>query len=169
VVLAVDTSDEEHQKALLIAKDCIAMLPFLAAGSGNAEEATWENSTLRPWLNGEFYNAAFTAEQQAIILDTQISIPPNSESNAEDKSQTTDKVFLLTEAQCRQYFADDEAMDAQYNGESVSWWTLTPGNDLSGRVCTYGDGGGGLYMTGNQVTTADGCGVRPAIWIDITA
>jgi hypothetical protein len=76
-------------------------------------------------------------------------------------------VFLLTEAQCRQYFADDGAMVAQYNGENVSWWTLTPGNDLSGRVCTYGDGGGGLYMTGNQVTTADGCGVRPAIWIDI--
>jgi hypothetical protein len=30
-----------------------------------------------------------------------ISIPPNPESNAEDKSQTTDKVFPLTEAQCR--------------------------------------------------------------------
>jgi hypothetical protein len=40
VALAVDTSDKEHPKALLIAKDCIAMLPFLAAGSGNVEEAT---------------------------------------------------------------------------------------------------------------------------------
>jgi len=90
------------------------------------------------------------------------------ESYTVEFKENPDKVFLLTEAQCRQYFADDEAMVAQYNGESVSWWTLTPGNDLSGRVCTYGDGGGGLYMTGNQVTTAEGCGVRPAIWIDIT-
>jgi hypothetical protein len=37
---------------------------------------------------------------------------------------------------------------------------------LSGRVCTYSDGGG-LYMTGNQVDTKGG-GVRPAIWIDIS-
>ncbi|MDR1464296.1 MAG: DUF6273 domain-containing protein [Oscillospiraceae bacterium] len=161
--LAVDLT---AKKALLITKDCVAMMPFLTEGSGNPAETTWENSTIRTWLNSDFYSAAFTDAQKAKILDTAISTPPNSESKAEDTSKTTDKVFFLSEAECRQYFANDEAMNTKYGGEDVAWWTRTPGNDLSGRVCTYS--GGGLYMTGNSVVTPDGVGVRPAIWVDIT-
>jgi hypothetical protein len=162
--LAVDTSDKEHQRALLISKDGVALMPF---NTLEGEEITWEKATLRTWLNGEFYNAAFTDEQKAKILETDISTTANAESGAVDTSKTKDKVFILSADECKQYFANDEAMAASYGGEDVAWWTRTPGNDLTGRVCTYADGGG-LYMTGNQNHTADGAAVRPAIWVDIT-
>jgi hypothetical protein len=158
--LAVDLN---NNKALLIAKNCIATMPFLQEGEGDVNAATWENSTIRPWLNGTFYNAAFNAEQKARVIETAITIPANSENGVRDASQTADRVFLLNAAQCRQYFASDASMIATFNGENVSWWTLTPGNDLSGRVCTYSDGG--LYMTGNYVISPNP-GVRPAIWVD---
>jgi predicted small lipoprotein YifL len=163
--LAVDTSDKEHQRALLISKDGLVLMPFNPV---EGEEITWEKATLRIWLNGEFYNAAFTDEQKARILETDISTPANAESGAVDTSKTKDKVFILSADECKQYFANDEAMAASYSGEDVAWWTRTPGNDLSGRVCTYAIGGG-LYMTGNQNHTADGAAVRPAIWVDITS
>ena len=162
--LAVDTSDKEHQIALLISKDGLALMPFNPV---EGEEITWEKATLRIWLNGEFYNTAFTDEQKAKILETDISTPANAESGAVDTSKTKDKIFILSADECKQYFANDEAMAASYGGEDVAWWTRTPGNDLSGRVCTYASGGG-LYMTGNQNHTADGAAVRPAIWVDIT-
>lgn len=33
------------------------------------ESVTWETSTLQKWLNGEFYNTAFTAEEQEAVLE----------------------------------------------------------------------------------------------------
>ncbi len=49
------------------------------------EEVTWENSDVRTWLNGEFFNRAFTSGEQADVIET------DTENN------TADKVFLLSE------------------------------------------------------------------------
>ena len=90
--LAVDT---EAKKALLIANDVTAYWAFNDAPA----EVTWETCTLRSWLNNEFYNAAFTDEQKAIILDSSIENPANPESGVGAGANTTDKVFLLSYAE----------------------------------------------------------------------
>ena len=57
---------EADGKTLLLAKDCLASLPW-----HNAHMAvTWDKSDLRAWLNGEFLQTAFTAEEQGRILLT---------------------------------------------------------------------------------------------------
>ena len=72
-VLAVDTKNE---KALLITKDCIGYVRF--HDTQPPEDLTWETSTLRAWLAGEFADAAFSNAEKADILTVVNSNPPNS-------------------------------------------------------------------------------------------
>lgn len=52
-------------KTLLISKHILDCQPFAAS----KENVTWENSSIRAWLNGDFLAAAFSpAEQAAIVL-----------------------------------------------------------------------------------------------------
>ena len=61
-------------------------------------EYTWANnykdSTIRQWLNQDFYNTAFTAEQRANIATTLLE--NNATDSAYDSSATNDKIFLLS-------------------------------------------------------------------------
>ena len=90
----------------------------------------WKNSEIRKWLNGDFYNKAFTDQEKKSI----------NLSNLSDVG-TTDNVFLLSgdwngNGEANEYFADDEARKckateyAVENGAYVdddtgcSWWWL---------------------------------------------
>lgn len=60
----------------------------------------WENSTVRGWLNGSFYDAAFGEEEKKAIVDTALD-NKNSAKNPENtfaaaQHSTTDKIFLLS-------------------------------------------------------------------------
>ena len=52
----------------------------------------WSTSSIRKWLNDEFYNTAFSDEQKSIVLNTYIET--NFPIYGEEK--TNDKVFLLS-------------------------------------------------------------------------
>jgi hypothetical protein len=54
---------------------------------------TWQDCDLRCWLNGDFYNAAFNADEQALIQTTHCT------DNGEGSPDTDDKVFLLSIAE----------------------------------------------------------------------
>ena len=46
-------------------------------------ETTWENCSLRVWLNNEFLNDAFTGEEQDAIMTTEVINDDNPENRAE--------------------------------------------------------------------------------------
>ncbi len=55
----------------------------------------WETSSLRTWLNDDFYNTAFTDEEKAKINTTELT--NNAAKNATyNGSKTSDKVFILS-------------------------------------------------------------------------
>ena len=59
------------------------------------EDVTWENCTLRSWLNTDFYNTVFSDEEKSIIKRSKISndkIPEYENDNYE----TYDNVFILS-------------------------------------------------------------------------
>ncbi|MEY8431181.1 DUF6273 domain-containing protein [Lachnospiraceae bacterium 48-42] len=58
--------------------------------SEQTESVTWENSTVRSWLNGDFFNRAFSQEEQSAVIDTNVT-------NGEGENNTTDKIFLMSE------------------------------------------------------------------------
>ena len=56
---------------VLVSKRVLDAQPFNA----KAGPVTWETSTLRSWLNGDFFNEAFSENEQQIIKDNSIKIP----------------------------------------------------------------------------------------------
>lgn len=55
----------------------------------------WASSSLRSWLNNDFYNTAFSGEEKALIV-TSDNKNPSTSTSACDSQDTTDKVFLLS-------------------------------------------------------------------------
>ena len=58
----------------------------------------WKNSEIRKWLNGDFYNKAFSEDEKKFI----------NFSNLSDVD-TTDNVFLLSKKEAEKYFANNTA------------------------------------------------------------
>ena len=93
------------------------------------ESVTWENSTMRSWLNGyvasentggdsstdytsdNFIGAAFSEKEQESIAETTVVNDDNPDYSTEGGNNTTDKIFLLSIAEARSssYFADNSS------------------------------------------------------------
>ena len=57
--------DKKDGEILLLSEYGLDILPFDDSGSGSI---IWENSSIRNWLNNEFYNSTFSKEEQENIL-----------------------------------------------------------------------------------------------------
>jgi len=76
--------------------------------------ATWETSSLRAWLNGEFLSTAFTEREREFVARTHVSTPGNFDDYIEvgeakkadnpDGNDTEDSVFLLSYEEAERYF-----------------------------------------------------------------
>ena len=56
-------------KALAISRYALDAKPF----NDSYINVTWKRSTVRKWLNGEFYNSAFNSSEKAVITNIQNS------------------------------------------------------------------------------------------------
>lgn len=163
----------DGSKALLISKYALDCQRYNTSG----RDVTWETCTLRRWLNGSFINSAFSAEEQKQILHTTVTADRNPSSNTDPGNNTTDKVFLLSRAECSQYlvlcdarscegtaycFAQGAAQQDVYGG--CRWWLRSPA-DYSGCVICVNDNG--TYASAGCLTFSDGITVRPALWINL--
>lgn len=138
------------------------------------EAVTWETCSLREWLNDEFYEAAFSTEEKAMIADTELTNADNPYRNTEGGNDTIDKVFLLSYKEFEpQAFAYDLCLPTVY-GEmqgiyvdtkwitQCDWWLRTVG--INEESATYGAKDGG--SSGGYGVNYDGAAVRPCINIE---
>ncbi len=68
---------------------------------------TWETCTLRAWLNGEFLDSAFDADEQLLIPTTHVTADPNPDFDVDPGEDTEDKLFLLSIPEAEAYFHPD--------------------------------------------------------------
>lgn len=68
------------------------------------EDMTWETSYLRQWLNSEFLDRAFTANEQSLIRITKLSNPDNAKEGTEGGNSTQDRVFCLSMEEILAYY-----------------------------------------------------------------
>lgn len=143
---------KEKNRALVISRCGIDARPF----DGRLND--WGKSEIRSWLNGEFYNSAFTADEKALV-----------------KSFNEDYVFLLSKEEAEKYFSDDDARMCRPDAYAMSkgayadddgygwWWLRSPdpdyGNFAYGVNCD-----GDIYLC--SVHSGSGF-VRPALWISL--
>lgn len=142
-------------------------------------EVTWETSSLRSWLNGEFYNSCFSDEEKSRILSVTNTNPDNEYFSVDGGSDTVDKVFCMSIEEAEKYFsnkkssengvmvyADRAAKPTEYIREEIGaplWWLRTPGMTY-GKTASYVDDKGFICDVG-EIVGNKGFGVRPMIEI----
>lgn len=133
------------------------------------EHDTWDNSSLRSWLNGEFLQEAFTEEEQQQILLSEVTPDRNSKyPNRNQGEATHDRLFLLSLQEAKACFGDDLSPEADSSRlvmaittHRSNWWLRTAG--APGCAC-FGIGKG-FNQIGDKVAQYGYSGVRPAMWI----
>lgn len=166
--------DIRDDKALVISKDALAVLPF----NSEITETTWENSTLRTWLNSVFLNYAFSPIQQQMILKETVKADKNPQAYTDQGHSTYDKVFLLSVEEAEKYFSSAgertcyPSENAKKQGAYVSqngcawWWLRSSGVSRLYAAVVQGEG---VISSGDQVVSKTVIAVRPAMWISLTS
>ena len=172
--------DVQEGKSLLISRYGLDVIPY----NREYTESTWENCTLRSWLNDTFLNGAFTDKEKAAILPTQVDNSGNQGYLGwglyEGKS-TEDLVFLLSYQEAfRVYFPEKQErmcaptsyaivkgaitnINDKTDGRAAGPWLLrSPGFS---RYTAAGVDTSGARTSFN-VDASDGC-IRPVLWIDL--
>lgn len=142
-------------------------------------DITWENCALRKWLNNDFINTAFSANEKAIISAVTVSADKNPEYNSNPGNTTQDQVFLLSVNEANKYFSSDSAKQCKptdyavangayvdSNNNNCQWWLRSPGGHCDHAACVKIDGDVNKYGYSVYI---DDCAVRPALWIDLNA
>ena len=163
-------------RALLISKYALDCKPY----NTSEAEVTWESCTLRKWLNEDFFNAAFSDGEKAMIPTVTVSADENPDYDTDPGNVTQDKIFLLSITEANRYFKTDEermcvpTAYAKANGVRASntytkgghpcceWWLRSP--DFDQNVAASVDFDGDTADVGDLVHNGF-VGVRPALWI----
>ncbi|MCR5704930.1 MAG: DUF6273 domain-containing protein [Eubacterium sp.] len=80
-------------------------------------DTTWETSSLRNWLNTDFYDAAFNAEEKDAIKNTLVKSNPHAMTQVVYGNDTTDKIYLMDTQDCvnAAYGFSDNLMNMDLN------------------------------------------------------
>lgn len=162
----------DETNALLISEYGLDNKPF----NEEQENTTWEYCTLRKWLNDDFYNEAFTEEEQGQIVT---AIHPVDGVPDEYANVTEDKVFLLTVNEAKKYFYNDDdriLIPTQavknrvgywgfYDYERCSWWLRSSSWLRLDFAATVNNTG--ATLSGGVNVWHSGLVVRPVIWVSI--
>lgn len=179
----------DGNKALLISRYGLDAQRY----NKDTTSVTWETCTLRTWLNGTFYNKAFSSAEQAAILTTNVDNSKNqcySGWSTSGGNNTQDKVFLLSYAEANKYFGvtyDNSsntksrvaptayaiaqgAWTSSSNKTADStdagwWWLRSPGYYQDCAALVYYDGSLFGFFSVNDASGS----VRPALWVNIEA
>ena len=183
--------DKATGNAVVLSKDIIDSQQYYSySGTRTIDGKTvypnnYEHSDIRVWLNGTFYDGAFTDADKNVIIGTTLDNSAYDEEYSQyDSNSTTDKVWLLSydEAHNSEYGFNAEYWSYSYtrmalcttyalsqgatgsNGYSY-WWLRSAGRDDNCACLVCFDGSvsdlGGTYNTD--------FGVRPALTINLLA
>ena len=147
----------ENDTAILLCEDILVSMPFHDVTKGASD---WENCTLRKWLNGEFFDTAFSDGEKACIVRSEILARKNPKYKTPAGFNTQDMVFLMDTMELRTYMVKEIA-DISSKNRNISWWLRTPGfsQNFAANV------GWRVHYGGFHVD--EKAGVRPAIRIRI--
>lgn len=135
---------------------------------------TWEECSLRHWLNNDFYNIAFDENEKKQIQE--VTVVTEDYDGVDAGENTIDKVYVLSYEELNKYFETDQdrlckptkyvKKYAYVNPETGGcWWLLrTPGPDNTLVLSVNSDGS--IDSNGGKVNSPRGT-VRPVMWIEM--
>ena len=161
------------REALLISRYALDIIPYHT----ELTDITWENSSLREWLNEEFRKKAFTYNDQTIIIWTDVD---NSDAQGNSSWKTTggnnsrDRIFLLSCSEANDYLAKIRGEEictptkyAAAKGEKIrnlksGWWLRSPGYRQN--YAAYVDTDGSIHNTHVNYMKMY---IRPVLWLNL--
>lgn len=159
-------------QALLLSRYGIDARPF----HGTHQDIVWEMCDLRAWLNGEFWERAFSEKEKKLIMVTRLETPGSAAQGTTGGDVTADRIFCLSAAEVKEWlrnkawriceptpYARSRGCRAGLNGASF-WWLRNPGG-LQNKAAGVGETGA-LSSGGNYADYA-GAVVRPAMRITV--
>ena len=174
----------KDNKALLLADKGLDTIPY----DLKYAYVTWETSSVRQWLNTDFYNAAFNGSEKSRIAIAVLKNPDNPKNGTSGGGDTSDRIFLLSLDEVRWYFNQDgteriSRIPYAVNGgilkatpyavkkgtwvssdelQSSWWWLRSPGmfQDWASTVLHNG-----MLDFGGFPNYEKGGTVRPALWV----
>ena len=174
--------DVKDGKAMLLSKYILDAKPF----NEELNDHVWGTSSIRKWLNDEFMNDAFTDDEQAAIIVTEVDNRTLQNENwYNGADDTLDLVFLLSYFEATKYnvtstqslngpseYAEPKVelyQDTRNDGIIKAngdyflayWWLRTPAS--WNRLCVCRPSGNSDY--GEYRISS--LGIRPAMWVDL--
>jgi len=146
-------------KALLLSEDILENRAYHSAQT----DITWENSTVRAYLNGDFYKQ-FSSKERAVITSSNVINSDNSQHGTIGGNSTFDNILLLSLSEVNQFFGNNADRASKNSGQPGWWWLRSPGG--RGVYAAIVDKDGKISDGGNMVDNASG-GIRPALWIKL--
>jgi predicted small lipoprotein YifL len=177
--------DIQDEKALVLSEDVLLFRAYQPITTGVAFPK-WEDSDMREFLNGVFYNERFTANERKRIVEQKIENKNNQWYDTESGGDTVDRLFLLSLEEVVKYFGDSGQLDNQplvnnmyvtkiddvyndlriaYRGGNPERWLLRSPGIVASAVASVRHNGW-IEMGSSSVGWA--AGVRPAMWLDIS-
>ncbi len=159
IVLSAD-----NERALLLSEKCLEKQPFNHPDLYSAgEDYKWENCILRNRMTGDMYSALFNESEASRIQADQ---------------ETGDRIFLLSLDEYNMYYpvirageyteyAARQDSPGEYTELSDAWWLRTMKEKNSPYYVSNNDAESPL--NDETVDVRQSSGIRPAIWVDISA
>ena len=143
--------ENNGETALLVSRYALDCKPY----NEKREATTWETCTLRGWLNNEFFDKAFSAEEKQFILQSDVSADKNPKYDTNPGNATKDNVFLLSIVEANKFFKNDDARkcaptdyaiqqgaytsdSSKVEGRKTCWWWLRSPGDYSSSAAGVG-------------------------------
>lgn len=155
----------EGARKLLLSRYILDILPY---NNKKFKPITWEECSLREWLNKELFTLAFNDEERERICTVKLKNRDNTEgiSIINGGNSTEDKIFLLDKAELENIENDNMicsptpyARDKSI-GENVWWWTRSVSANAGSTIYVRdGKCAGGITSHNEYI------GVRPAMWV----
>ncbi len=170
---------KEENRVLVLSEKVIDCVPF---NEEIKSGLTWENSTIRKWLNAEFISSAFSEKEEARIAETVNKNAPVRDYGIPEMPPTREKVFLISMEEIYEFFPRDT--DTVYREETIAfpteyakakgielrrdgavmWWLRESTVDEMFGACA--DDLGKRFHRGREMNRTD-VGIRPAMWLTI--
>lgn len=182
LVLGVEDGD-----AILLSKKVLEFRNFLAYVNPKDAYKAWADSELRTWLNGEFYNKAFSDSDKGNIVSTRLTDDDNPLFGTKGGAPSESKLYILSATELEKYFEKSEdrmagristayaytpssgGVDSLTEDEDLHtsyYWVRTPG--ITGNMQSYVHYSGRILYDGQDKNNPS-AGVRPAMRVKAAA
>ena len=169
----------QNDRALVISRYGLEVITHTTM----SQSTTWDTSSYRAWLNGDFYNSSFSDAEKSRILTVANENMSNPVTGVKGGNRTQDRIFLLAVDEAEYYFRTKEdrktGPTAYANANSITlyhktgtstWMLRTPGLNAGLKTLVYGDGTVDYY--GSPCDAIEGCEktfflLRPAFWMSM--